>query len=146
MTVDRLEKALSSDQWTVNTLHDHLTMMITELDKRIEQRFMAQESATRAAMAAAKEAVDKSEKLATTRAEAQNEWRGTLDDIVGRMLSKEEYNIAHENLVQRLNYEAEAQSSNRGARQGMTQTVTWVIAGSIAVMGITFGLLELFLH
>ena len=146
MTEDRLQKALSTDQWNVNSLHDYLTMLIKELDKRIDQRFTSQEAATKAAMQAAKEAVDKAEKLATTRADSQNEWRGTLDDIVGRMLSKDEYEIAHQNLVQRLDYESKAQASSAGARLGMTQTITWVIAGSIAIMGIAFGLLELFLH
>ena len=146
MTEDRLEKALHTDQWNVNTLHDHLTMLIGELDKRIDQRFAAQEQATKAAIQAAKEAVEKAERLATIRADSQNEWRGTLDDIVGRMLSKEEYAIAHENLVQRLNYEQSAQAVTTGARQGMTQTVTWVIAVAIALIGISFGLLELFLH
>ena len=143
---DRLERALSSNTWTINSLHDHLTMLIGELDRRIEQRFVAQEAATKAAMLAAREAVEKAEKLATTRADAQNEWRGTLDDVVGRMLSKEEYNIAHQNLVDRLSYETEAQSASRGARQGMTQTVTWVIAVAIALMGVSFGLVELFTH
>lgn len=146
MIEDRLEKALNTDQWNVNTLHDHLTMLISELDKRIDQRFAAQEAATKAAMLAAKEAVDKAEKLASTRADAQNEWRATLDDIVGRMLSKEEYNIAHENLVQRLNYENDIVSKGVGQRAGMAQTLTWVIAGSIAIVSLGFGLIEMFTH
>jgi hypothetical protein len=143
MSEDRLEKSLRTDQWTISTLHDHLTMLINEMDRRIEQRFESQEAATRSAMQAAKEAVDKAERLATIRADQQNEWRATVGDITGQMLTKAEYEIAHQNLVERLNYEANAQSLNVGARQGMSQTVTWVIAGSIAVMGVVFGIVEM---
>ena len=175
----RLEKALATDQWNVSTLHDHITQLLGEMDRRMEQRFEAQEKATslafaaqekatttalaaadmatHAAMAAAEKAVLKAEALATQRAEQaetlaserakqQNEWRQTVSDITGTMLSKAEYEVAHGNLIERMGYENSLQAKNEGARMGTSQTITWVIAGCIATIGVVFGVLELLLH
>lgn len=77
--------------WTLDTLKDHLSALITGNDKRYEQRFdasqkaielgfSAQKSAVDAALAAADRAVIKAEFAAEKRFDSVNEFRKTQDD------------------------------------------------------------------
>ena len=78
------------DEWTVNTLREHLTALIAELDRRDEQRFLAQEKAVEAALAAAKEAVLKAEAASERRFEAVNEFRAVLTDQSATFVTRTE--------------------------------------------------------
>jgi hypothetical protein len=115
----RLDHALTTDKWTLGALKDYFDMRFSDFTDRIEDRFRSQEkaveaafksqeSATRAALVSAKEAVDKAEKLATARAEAQNEWRATVGDII---------------------------QENKGHHSGVDATVAWVIAVAAVLIG-----------
>ena len=64
----------------VISLREHIREMLNEIDKRYEQRFNAQEAATKAALASASLAVDKSETNANKWRENANEWRGAMSD------------------------------------------------------------------
>jgi len=81
--------------WTLDSLAAHLvtvmTALLEETDKRYEQRFKAQETATdkafiaqekaiQAALTAAKEAVIKAETAVEKRFDNTNEWRSTMQD------------------------------------------------------------------
>ena len=81
---------MSESEWTVDTLRAHLTALIAELDRRVEQRFLAQEKAVEAALAAAKEAVLKAEAASERRFEAVNEFRAVLTDQSATFVTRTE--------------------------------------------------------
>jgi hypothetical protein len=85
----RLERALETGRWNVNSLHDYFDMRFEQLELRMHERFAAVEAATKAALESAEKAVSKAESLATIRAEAQNEWRGTVSDILAQQKGRE---------------------------------------------------------
>jgi hypothetical protein len=96
------ETARSESSWTVDTLKDHLTSLITETEKRLtaadesaqkanQQRFDSQQQGVKDALTAQKEAVaaalvaaEKAVLVAETNAEKwrmnANEWRGSMLD------------------------------------------------------------------
>jgi hypothetical protein len=62
------------------TLEKYFSSVLSEMNLRYEQRFAAQEHATRAALASAQLAVDKAEVNNEKWRGQANEWRGTMDD------------------------------------------------------------------
>lgn len=71
------EKQVSG--WTTDTLKDH-----------VEQRFMDQEKAVNAALAAAEKAVAVAEKNAEKWREQANEWRGAMNDRERSLMPRSE--------------------------------------------------------
>ena len=155
---ERLDRSLASDSWTVNTLHDHITEILAQMERRLDDRFEAQETATKtaldsakeavnAAMAAAEKAVLKAEQLATTRAAQQNEWRETVGDLVGTALTRVEYAASHEVLVERIGRTESRLDKSEGTNSGSSKTVGYLFAGigGIAgLIGIVVALLAMF--
>lgn len=132
----RLERAEESGRWTVGALHDHIDQRFEDLEKRVVERFDSQEKATAAALVSAEKAVLKAENLATTRADAQNEFRGTIADIVHTMMPRSEYILAHAALVEKLGDIASRQSCNEGADRRTDTIVPWLIAAAGGIVAI----------
>ena len=110
--------------WTTDTLHTHFIRQIdllrteirdtAERDRRaIDLAFNAQTTAMQAALAAADKAVAaaldsirESTRVQTDtlrdRADAQNEWRGSLNDLSGRMMPRTEAEAIIQRLSDRL--------------------------------------------
>jgi t-SNARE complex subunit (syntaxin) len=61
--------------WTVDTLHAHLLGLLRERDIRFDQRFVAQQEATRSALGSAERAVEKAEASIEQRLVLLNELR-----------------------------------------------------------------------
>jgi hypothetical protein len=59
---------------------EHWQDMLAEMDKRYEQRFQAQKSATEAALASTSQAIEKSDRSTELRFDSVNEFRTTLSD------------------------------------------------------------------
>lgn len=79
--------------WTVDTLHAYLQRLMNERDTRYEQRFIAQEKASEAAIASAAEAVKKAEAAQEKRNEAANEFRGQLADQAATLMPRKEATV-----------------------------------------------------
>src|SRR5580698_10785569 len=77
-----------SDEWTIATVVEHFTALLIEKDRRYEQRFDSQERAILAALAAVKEANEKSEQASDKRFDSTNEWRRTVSDLIAAMSAK----------------------------------------------------------
>jgi len=144
---DRLEKALATDQWNVSTLHDHISEILTQMERRLDDRFTAQETATAAALAAAKEAVTaamaaaekavlKAEALATQRAEQQNEWRQTVTDLTHTMMPRAEYEQIHAGLVEKQAELADRMNVREGQGAGTKSTMVWLFIGLAGFMSV----------
>jgi hypothetical protein len=91
-------------EWTIETLHEHIRVLIAASDKRYEQRFECfehnielrfteQKSATAAALAAADRAVQKAETAAEKRFESVNEFRNTLGDQQRNLMPRSEVDV-----------------------------------------------------
>lgn len=66
--------------WTIPTLALHIERLITEVERRFEDKIGAQEKAVAIAMNAADRAVTKAEIAAERRFESVNEFRASLND------------------------------------------------------------------
>lgn len=137
MTEDgRLERAQESGHWTIGALHDHIDRRIDDLEKRMDERFAAQEKATASALASAEKAVDKAERLATTRADQQNEWRATVGDLVQTMMPRSEYVLSHTSLVEKLNDVSLRLSCDEGAGKRTNDIIPWLIAAAGVIVAV----------
>ena len=79
------------------------------------------------------EAIEKTaitaDKLATTRSEQQNEWRATVNDISGRMMTRTEYEAKHETLCFQVMDSKERLDRLEGRSSGVSGTMAAVLAG-----------------
>jgi hypothetical protein len=121
---------------------------------RIEDRFDAQDKATRialssqekavaAAMTAAEKAVLKAEQLATSRADQQNEWRSAMNDVITQRVSREEYDAAHTVLTDKINVLTDRVNLHAGRGLGSSSTMIWIflsITSFVSVLGIILDL------
>lgn len=76
--------------WTLETLKEHIQVLMTEADRRNQQRFEGQEKAVSAALQAQKEAVTKAEVAAEKRFESVNEFRQQLSDQAASFMPRRE--------------------------------------------------------
>ena len=96
----------------------------------LEQRFRDNDERLREAKVTADKAVDKAEKLATTRAEQQNEWRSTVNDIMGTMLTRDAYDRNHGLLADRIHDMSERVLKFETRQAASTRTFAWIVAGA----------------
>ncbi len=78
------------EQWTLATLKAHLQQQIVSLDRRLDERFIANDRALSIALSSAKEAVDRAQATQESRNAQQNEWRASLNDLSQTRMSRDE--------------------------------------------------------
>ena len=103
----------------------------------LNERFAANDDRIRDAKVVADRAVEKAELLATDRAKQQNEWRDTVNDVIGTRLSRSEYLTQHNSLVEKI--DGLATRLDRHEARGIGASSTWVwlfigLAGAISVI------------
>lgn len=137
--------------WTVTTLHRHLSEMMSEKDRRDEQRFAAQQVALRdalsaqekavgAALQAAERAVNKAEIAAEKRFDNVNEFRAQLADQAANLMPRSESTVLLDALDSRLKNVEARMNQQRGQASGLdrAQTLTFAAVGVlVALLGIT---------
>lgn len=146
-------------EWTVDTLHEHMCQMFRLTKDDIDDRFEAQKEATEKALHSAEKAVEKAERLAELRAEtqdriaserakAQNEWRSSLQDMTTTYLTQDQYEAAHQVLVEKITNLShrhdtdiaivrEQVGEHRGRSLGQGQLIIWLLLGFASVVSIT---------
>lgn len=77
--------------WSLDTLKDYFERLFHEYDRRLEQRFIAQEKAVTAALDAAKEATDKYEADVERWRIANNEWRQAMLDRENKFVTTDTF-------------------------------------------------------
>ena len=82
-----------------------LKAVLVERDKRYEERHQASQDALHSALKAAEKAGDKTEAALSEYKAGSNEWRGTLNDIVSKMLLRADYDREHKHLEEKLSSE-----------------------------------------
>jgi flagellar biogenesis protein FliO len=125
--------------WTVETLRSMLIKMNEERDLRYQQRFQGQLDAVMAALAAAKEAVNKAETANEKRFESVNEFRSTLSDQAAQFLTRSEHSLVVGNLQKELDTVSErtdakfqAEIKPMMARLDQLGRPNWALMASIA--------------
>jgi hypothetical protein len=155
--------------WTVDTLHTHLMRQIEllrgEMAAHVQAEiraqdlaFQARETATKAALASAekaveaalaaqKEAVAVAQTVAEKRADIQNEWRSSLNDVLMRAMPRQEAEsviarateriqelvTAQQHMVTR--QEADLATKSIDKRIGALEKAAANLAGRLAVVG-----------
>jgi len=74
--------------WTIDTLRVYLLGVISDADRRYEERFKAQALAVDAAIRAATEATGKAERATELRFESVNEFRSALTDQTATFMTR----------------------------------------------------------
>jgi len=95
--------------WTLDALERHLGNQITaikesieEMDDRNRERFAAAKEQVQLALIASDKAVTKADAATERRFEGVNEFRAALSDQSATLLTRNEYNVAHQNLTDKL--------------------------------------------
>jgi hypothetical protein len=110
--------------WTTDTLHTHLSQMIVELRRDLDNlgeaerraidlafathatatqaAFVAQKEAIRSALAATEKAIDVQAATLKQQAATQNEWRGSLNDVSTRAMPRSEAEAAINRATERI--------------------------------------------
>ncbi len=145
-----LERSLRTDKWTIAALHEHMSLMLTGLEKRmvdhfaaVDAHFATQDAATKSALESAEKAAEKAERLATSRAEQQNEWRQTVTDLAQQMMPRKEHEVTHVAVDSRLADLGSRLDKSQGRGSGASVTVAWLIAGAGVAVGLVSALANL---
>lgn len=130
--------------WTLETLRQHLLLLLDERAKSTDQRFTDQERAVAAALASAEKAVTaalvaadravaKAELAADKRFDAVNEFRGQLSDQASSFLSRNEYAAQHKSLEDKVQALTDRINSSQGKIEGTQLSKANLYAGLAAV-------------
>ena len=125
--------------WTIDTLYVHLETLLREQDRRMVERFDAQEKALNAALASAALAVDKAEDAARRWRADANEWRQAMTDREEKFMSRTDAVARFENLSRQMSEVKEAQSSSSGRSEGINLLWAVIIGG----LGVAVGVIAL---
>lgn len=126
---EREEQERDGDGRLCDIRHGALEERLQTLWARVDDRFTALDERTRLALTSAKDAVDKAERLAGERAAQQNEWRGTINDVISTMMPRSEYTLAQRALGEKTDTLAGRLDRLEGRAGGVGTTVAWLFAG-----------------
>jgi hypothetical protein len=129
---------IGSSQWTLQTLQDHLVMLINANDKRYDERDKSTKVAMDAALAAAKEAVIKAEGASEKRFDSVNEFRATLADQQRTLMPRAEVELLYKTLSDKIDALTEDAHTATGVKTGVRELAAYVIAATGVVMAVIF--------
>lgn len=137
-------------EWTVATLHAHMSMLFDERDKRYAQRFTDLETALRAALAASEKAIGKAEIANENRFRGVNEFRQTLSDQAAQFMTRTEAIALTERNTERIRdqgvrHQELADRFNRSEGRGTGITAGWgYLVGAVSLIAIIVGIVVAF--
>jgi len=133
---------LNPDPNTVS-LHAYMERRFTDLERLIDTRFAAQETATSTALISAEKAVLKAENLAAARSAQQNEWRDTVNDLITTMMPRAEQAVTNKAITEKIAEVAACSVRDEGRHEGYGTIVPWAIASVSTVTAIVTLLVHL---
>jgi hypothetical protein len=147
-------------QWTIETLREHVIVLIAANDVRYEQRFEASQSAINAAfiaqqtamqtaltaqklnvdkaLDAADRAVTKAEVAAEKRFESVNEFRASLSDQQRTLMPRAEAELLIKTLSDRIEANTQALTTIRGQKSGMQGLWGYFVGAAGIVLALVF--------
>jgi hypothetical protein len=135
--VRSLDLEISNELYALRADFRGFASLMTERDRRYEERDVAAKDAVRAAMAAAALATDKTELALKEYKVSANEWRDTVKDLVARMPSRVEIEHQLTALEKEISGLRESRSVLLGrddAQAVANVTQRWLIALSVSVL------------
>jgi hypothetical protein len=145
-----------------------LTQMAAERAGRMDQRYEAQQTALVTAQQTSQRALDEAKALVQAGFEKNNEWRGSINDVISTRVARDQYDSAHTSLIEKVDlgfrgletrlttiesrlalYEGRTSGSNdrkseSRATLGVTVAITGLCAGLVSM--IVGGVLFVALH
>jgi hypothetical protein len=109
----------TNERWTIDTAMAHLQSLIDANERLTKERFVSQQQAVSAALAAAKEAVQKAESAAERRFESVNEFRNTLSDQQRTLMPRAEFESMEKAISFRLDAIDKQLEAQRAERTGV---------------------------
>jgi len=122
----------------VVSLRDHVCALLSEQDRRYEQRFQAQDAAVKAALASAKVADEKAEANLTKWQRNANEWRDAMNDKDRLMATKTELNPLKDNI--------DELKAFRNISAGKASMMSVIVAYIIALISLIASLTQFLRH
>ena len=108
--------------WTILSLKEYMCTVFQEYANKIEQKFLAMDRA-----------VTKAEMATEKRFESVNEFRAQLADQQRTFLSRNEYELAHNSLEDKVNYIKECVNKIESRKEG--SNVVWLyLVAAISIL------------
>jgi hypothetical protein len=123
------QTAKDPSAWTPDLLFAYFERVISDADRRYEERFVAQEKAVVAALAAAKEAVATAERNAEKWRQNANEWRGSMDDREKKFVSQDVMTSWKDAVDRRLDDLRLSRAADTGKQEGGVATWGYLVGG-----------------
>ena len=128
--------------WTIDTLKEHYDRLLEDLEKRYDEKFLAQKSAVDAAFVSSQKAIDKSDESLKEYKATANEFRKTISDYRDQTISKAEHRAletildSHAKQIAALQVSEGRGEGNQSARGRFTATTISIIGLVIVVLGL----------
>ena len=145
MTEDIREQR-EADARCCDMRHQFLIERLQALQEATDDRFTAEEKAMHQRWQQLGIAMAKVENLATVRSDQQNEWRQTVNDITGTLVSRTEYATQHQALVEKNDALGRRMDRNEGKGLGQGQLIVWLFLGITAFISIAGIVLDLLIR
>ncbi len=153
---------MAEENWTFETLHAHLCLKITAVEKVVNQRFKGSDKVHRKELRSLTKLVEQrdnmrqeaigtafqrsSEALAEAKAasllgfQKSNEWQSTFRELSSTYLPRTEYNTDHQNLTEKLNLLVSRLDLYQGARpvaeRGNWRDILTVVALVVSIAAV----------
>ena len=88
--------------WTIDALKQYFDEKIGLLEEKTKERFLAAKENISIALLASEKAIVKAETANDKRFDSVNEFRGTLSDQTKNLVSRTEYLVQHQNLIEKI--------------------------------------------
>jgi hypothetical protein len=123
--------------WTIDTLKAHVERRFNDLGRLLDDRDIANKTAMQAALAAAKEAVDKANTANEKRFEATNEFRAQLSDQSATFLPRSEADVKIGALAEKIITLEAAARSQKQLFTALGGIATLLISAAFLVIAMT---------
>ena len=123
------ETGASESGWSVDTLKAHFDTLRTTDQDTINRRFISAEQAVKQALDNADKASTKADSAMEKRFDNTNEWRGTLEDLAGRMMPRQEAQAL-------INAQNDKIDDLRGTRRTGVASVGALVVGAAVVLAV----------
>ena len=124
------------------SLRDHLEALLKAEAKRSDDRAKAAEAALITAFTTAKEALSEAKTAAEKLADKQNEWRGSINDVITTRISREEHEASRKPLSDKLDDAIARIGKIEGRGVGMSTIVSSSLTVLALLALLVFGVLS----
>jgi hypothetical protein len=145
MMIETEHDTLGSLRQLIEANDRRINDILNERDSRYQQRFEAALAESQKSVAAAKDATDKAEAAIERRFSIANEWRGSINDVIGTRLSREEFQQAQTGVLSKIDDATRRVLTIEGRSSGIGSSLSVVFSAVALLISLIFGTLT-FIH